>query len=586
MTVKKILSVVLVLGILLGILSGCGAGTQSTESVASVGSEETQASVPEETAQEPVVEDAAAEEPSSSEEASSEMEEEPEREPSYTVPLSDETLEYSIWIAYAPFIGNLIDSMNDLSVIKGIQDTLNVHFDITAVNGADEENNFRLMIASNDYCDILTSTIRYATGLEGAVDDGVLMDLAPYVQEYMPIYYSKLSADRNSLLRATTDSGYMPAICTLLPEPGQEAMGMIYRDDWLADFGMSEPKTFDDLYDYLSKAHTEKGAVMNLSNTKGSFGDLAAGLNFALDGYYVIDDEVHYGNMGEDFKYYLKYMNRLYEEGILDHDFYSTTAMDPSSVARQNFGMGLNPLVTTSAANTKDVLTYADNPDDISMAVLPYVTRDGKTDVHIAAGNNGDIIKNDDAWAFNAELSLDEAKPLFEMVEYFFSDDGYLLTNYGIEGEAYTLDENGDPQWTDLVINNPDGLSFLFAGYIYATNNATGHIPFVNDLRRLFYDFNDMQWQIFDDLKTLSDGAYNYPQFAAMTTDESIAYNEIETAVSTYAETTILQFITGALDIDENYDAYEQTLFDMGLQDMIDLKQDAYDRGIARANGL
>lgn len=573
---KKLLSLLLALTILLGLLAGCGSSETATDT-----------DTASESANPAQTEDAATD--TADAEAASDT------TASYSIPISEEPLEYSIWMTYAPFIGDMIDTMHDLSVINGLEETTNIYFDITAVNGADEGDNFQLMIASGEYTDIITSMSNYATGLEGAVDDGIIMDLADILPEYCPTYWAALSANTNTLMKATTDSGYMPTICVLSPEVGQEAIGILYRDDWLEEFGMEVPSTYDELYEYLEKANAEKGAVLEPGTTSGIWGDLAAGLNITLSenesalnslsgsGYYVIDDEVFYGNVTEEFKYYLTFMNKLYENGLLDQDFYSDTTNDPSAEARQHFAEGTNPLVSTSAANTSDIMTYVEDTDNFSMAVLPYVTIDGETEVHVAASVANDLMKDDDVWAFNAELDVDDIEPLLEMVEYLFSDEGFLLANYGIEGEAYTLDENGDPQWTDLVINNPDGLPYLFASYLYASNAASGFFPYVNDLSRSFYDFNDAQWEIFEDLKTLSDGTYNYPGYASLNTDEQTEFTSIETDINTYAQTAVLQFITGALDIEENYDDYVDTLYSMGLQTLIDLKQDAYDRAVERA---
>ncbi len=583
---KTLLTMLLVLSLLLSLLAGCGSSSNAETTESATTESETTESQQAEDSAEPSAQTSASEEAAPESSAA--------QTASYTIPISEEPLTYSIWMTYAPFIGDMIDTMHDLSVIRGIEETTNIHFDITAVNGADEGNNFQLMIAAGDYTDIITSMSNYATGLEGAVEEGIIMDLADILPEYCPIYWEALSADTNTLMRATTDSGYIPTICVLSPEIGQEAIGIVYRDDWAEEFGMDTPTTFDELYDYLETAHNEKGAVLNLSGTSGIWGDLAAGLNITLSegsasstsnndgGFYVVDGEVRYGNVGEEFQYYLTYMNRLYEAGILDQDFYTDSTNDPSAVARQNFGSGTNPLVATSAANTEDIMTYVEDTENFSMAVLPYVTLDGETDVHIFASDATDLMKDDDVWAFNAELDLEYIEPLLQLVEFLYSDDGYLLTNYGIEGEAYTLDENGNPQWTDLVINNPDGLPYLFSSYLYATNAASGFFPYINDLSRSFYNFNDMQWQIFEDLKTLSDAAYNYPNYASMNTEESTQFAAIATDINTYATTAILQFITGAVDIESGYADYENTLYSMGLQEMIDIKQAAYDRAMER----
>jgi putative aldouronate transport system substrate-binding protein len=105
-------------------------------------------------------------------------------------------------------------------------------------------------------------------------------------------------------------------------------------------------------------------------------------------------------------------------------------------------------------------------------------------------------------------------------------------------------------------------------------------------MSRTFYDFNDNQWQVYEDLKTLSDCTYNYPTFAVMSSDEATTYNSIESDLSTYMDSAILEFITGANDIETNFDSYVETLYSMGLQDMVDIKQAAYDRAMVRATAL
>ena len=71
-----------------------------------------------------------------------------------------------------------------------------------------------------------------------------------------------------------------------------------------------------------------------------------------------------------------------------------------------------------------------------------------------------------------------------------------------------------------------------------------------------------------------------------MTTDETAKYVSIESDLSTYLDSRILEFITGSADVDGEWDAFVDTLYSMGLQDMIDLKQDAYDRAVERVNDL
>lgn len=574
---NRLFALLLAVAMLLGVLAACGS-TENSDTPAA----ETEAP----TSEAPAV----AEVPAAPDTASAqESAEQPE--PSYTLPISEEGLTYTAWMTYAPFAADLVntETMEGMLVLDTLQEITNIHFDITAANGAAEQDNFNLMIAAGDYCDILSSMSFYNAGLEGAVDEGIIQDLADILPKKCPTYWSYLSANSNTLMQAYTDSGYMPTICVVTPEVGQEVVGPVLRQDWLDEFQMEMPKSLDDLYAYLEKSYDEKGAIFEVGSTTGLVGDIAYGLNLNFGdigspgGFVVRDGKLEFSMVQDGFKDYLKFMNRLYENKLISQDFFSDTSEDLSSKARLDFGLGTNSLVAVAANNTSDIVMNV-TEGSFEMAVMPYVSADGKTECHVGPTSATDTMKDNDPWAFSTEC--EDIEPLLEMVEFLFSEEGFLLTNYGVEGETYTLDENGDPQYTDLVINNPDGLSYFFASYVYTTNAASGFFPYVNDMSKTFYDFNDNQWQVFEDLKTISDCAWNYPAYAKMTTAETTKYAATESDLSTYTDSRVLEFITGSADIDAEFDGFVDTLYDMGLQDMIDLKQAAYDRAAERVSGL
>ena len=277
---KKLLSILLAAAMLLGPLSGCGASSGSTsaaaESAAEVQSEADEAQEQETPAE--VKPETAEPEADSAEEASDAEETELEvagRE--ISLPISEDVLTYTYWLCYAPFAADLIDTdtMEGILVLDTLQEITNIHFDMTAANGAAEQDNFNLMIAGGDYADIMFAMGYYGTGLEGAVEDGIIQDLADVLPEKCPTYWSYLSKDTSTLMAAYTDSGYMPTICALTPEVAQEVVGPVIRQDWLREFGMEVPRTYDELYDYLKKSYDEKGAIYEAPTTDGLFFDLA-----------------------------------------------------------------------------------------------------------------------------------------------------------------------------------------------------------------------------------------------------------------------------------------------------------------------
>lgn len=100
------------------------------------------------------------EEPGSAEEGST-LEEttEPGGLVEVPLPLVDEEVHYSCWMPVAPYVGefmNLDEFSEKVAIVKLINEATNVHIDFNAVaGGMVEEEAFNLMIAANDYTDII-----------------------------------------------------------------------------------------------------------------------------------------------------------------------------------------------------------------------------------------------------------------------------------------------------------------------------------------------------------------------------------------------------------------------------------------------
>lgn len=63
-----------------------------------------------------------------------------------------------------------------------------------------------------------------------------------------------------------------------------------------------------------------------------------------------------------------------------------------------------------------------------------------------------------------------------------------------------------------------------------------------------------------------------------MTDEESDVYNGNVADIETYAQESILSFITGAMDINTEWDTYVSTLESMGVQENMEIYQAALDR--------
>ncbi len=171
-TIKKLALWLLALAMLLCLFAGCNGGAQ--ESAAP-----TEAAHP--------TEAAASDTPETSEPPS----EEPSAEPgTVSLPLTEEPTSFTGWIVAHPMVLNYIENISENSVIAYFAEISNVTFDATMISGAAQTEQFPVMIAGGDYCDIISNVHSlYSGGLSKAWEDEVIIDLAEYgIQGKMPNY--------------------------------------------------------------------------------------------------------------------------------------------------------------------------------------------------------------------------------------------------------------------------------------------------------------------------------------------------------------------------------------------------------------
>ena len=586
----KFLALILALVMALGMLAGCGSTTEAEE-VASAPAEEAPAEAPAEEVQQeaeaPAEEAPAAE--ASAEEAPAEeapVEEAPAEgfvNETVELPIVEEAVHYTCWMPVAPYVGefmNLEDFSESVATVKLINEATNVYIDFTAIaGGVGEEEKFNLMVASGDYLDIIGvmnyySATRNSAGHEKAIDDGVIIDLKADLEEYAPNYWNRLTADANAYMTQLTPSGYMGCIAQLLKVAGTENQGMIVRKDWYEASGVDGLDTLDKFEEYLKYCKETYGAYAYL-NYSGVDSNFASSFNTS-GSYNVYDGVVTHSYKTEEFKAYLTKMNDWYTKGYFNDDFYND---DELTAVRTDMANDLCCYTEGSAENMANIFDLNQANTTMELMGIPYPKAEGVDEIHV--GYESQLIKNSDTWAISTEC--DDYINLLKLVNWLYSDEADLMYNWGTEGVTYTLDAEGNPQWTDLVINNPDGMNFMFASYLYATGVGSVYFPGRYDMAKGFYAYNDDIKAAVDTFSVLTDGAYNMPKYATLNAEEQEEYTSIATDFETYAEGMILKFILGDEPM-SNYDAFLAECENMGIDRMTELYQQAYDRGEAARN--
>ena len=152
-------------------------------------------------------------------------------------------------------------------------------------------------------------------------------------------------------------------------------------------------------------------------------------------------------------------------------------------------------------------------------------------------------------------------------------------TWYGIEGQSYDLDTEGNAVWSPNV-TDVEGVTFRAALVTYTLNS----MPTCWDVQRYWPETYDEDAYAAVEMWTNvdNDKAYSMPSALFYTTDESTIYSTKIADVETYANQYIISAITGEEDLEATWDSYVDTVWSLGLQDCLDAQQSAYDRYLTR----
>ena len=560
---KRLLSLILVAMLVLG-MAACGGEKTASSAPVEAGAVENTPEAPKESAVEvPEM----PEEPASAEES---IEEPAVQRPVVSYPLFDDVTTFTLWTSNSPDLSEIISDLNEYLVFSQLEQATNVRWDATLVSFFSSDEQFQLMVASQDYTDVVCRAIdSYTGGTDQAIEEECLIDVSDLIDENMPNLLDWFDKYPELRKQMTTVEGNIGGFPKFYQEPSDVNEGALIRLDWLEELGLESPKTYDDLHNVLTQFKEQKNASAPLVipvNT-GVQGNLLYGYN--IDNYYQVDGQVRFGPMQPEFKEYLTMMNQWYNEGLLSDSFLSSQAevlMDFSTILSGDTGVWCG---SGTQSITQLLSMAAESQPDMRITGMTNVTKDGDT-AHV--GTESQILDSI-MWSITTECS--DPAAIARYVDYLYSDAGILLANYGVEGETFHY-VDGKPVLTELVTNNPD-YSYNLALNIFTCDRQTP-VPFIIDEQKARNDYSEDQSNAVAVWNEATDGLYNIPrQGVNMTTKEQEEYNSIYSDIDTYMDETISKFVVGDLSLDQ-FDSFVQKLKDMGIEDCIAIEQTAYNR--------
>ena len=551
---KKILSALLPLTMLLALTACGGNGGSSTSSEASPSS--------------------TTEESGAAAESGDESQAETAETGEFQLPIVDEPTTLSYFVADDSNAAIMTTDWNDNEFYQEMERRTGVHLEFEMVSSADYQTNFNLMIASGNLADMIyVGASYYAEGVDAAIDDGYFLDLTDLVDEYMPNYERIRTSDVQYELLSTTDSGRLGAVYELRQSKQGPWLGLWIRQDWLDDLNLDTPVTFDDYHEVLTAFKNEKGAtaplILNFSGSDGEFGTMSGGLNVLNSWQLDETGKVNFGPYMDAWKEYVTIMHQWYTEGLIDPDFMATDERTADMAKVVTGASGLFAALYTMPS----VYEAASEDPNMNLApVNPPVMNEG---------DEGHIRLRDSYTSGNTAISADSEnwEVALRWLDYLYTDEGALLANYGVEGDTFEFNEDGEPEFTDKILANENGWTMTQTVASYLCPSAG--IANWSDWTRELAGVPEKDQACYDVWSEFSDD-WRLPSSVTLTQEESTERAALYADISTIVKEQTAQFISGALDIESNWDAYISALEASGMERAIEITQAAYDRYLAR----
>lgn len=492
----------------------------------------------------------------------------------FQLPIVDEPTTLSYFVADDSNAAIMTTDWNDNEFYQEMERRTGVHLEFEMVSSADYQTNFNLMIASGNLADMIyVGASYYAEGVDAAIDDGYFLDLTDLVDEYMPNYEKVRTSDVQYELLSTTDSGRLGAVYELRQSKQGPWLGLWIRQDWLDDLGLETPVTFDDYHEVLTAFKNEKGAtaplILNFSGSDGEFGTMSGGLNVLNSWQLDETGKVNFGPYMDAWKEYVTIMHQWYTEGLIDPDFMATDERTADMAKVVTGASGLFAALYTMPS----VYEAASEDPNMNLApVNPPVMNEG---------DEGHIRLRDSYTSGNTAISADSEnwEVALRWLDYLYTDEGALLANYGVEGDTFEFNEDGEPEFTDKILANENGWTMTQTVASYLCPSAG--IANWSDWTRELAGVPEKDQACYDVWSEFSDD-WRLPSSVTLTQDESTERAALYADISTIVKEQTAQFISGALDIEENWDAYISALEASGMERAIEITQAAYDRYLAR----
>ncbi|GHH97990.1 extracellular solute-binding protein [Neobacillus kokaensis] len=458
---------------------------------------------------------------------------------------------------------------DEMPFMKELQDNVNLDIKWTLANVSTYREQINLMFASNDMPDIFYSAwslsgndiVKYGS-------TGQLIPLEDLIEKHAPNIKALFEKRPELKKTITAPDGHiyaLPQVDEALWSTSNDAF--FINKKWLDKLGLPIPKTTEEFYKTL-KAFKDQDLNGNGKKDEIPFSfmfnnhirgphSLAGSFGVVGRNIGVTDGKVYYAPAQPGYREFLKYMNQLYKEGLIDQEAFT------HSVEVYDSKLKLKPETLGAFFSWSNWSTFGTLDSDY-VAIPPL------------KGPKGDQLWNKNGGTFS------------------FSGFSITSANKNPVRSIKWVDQMYDPEMSIQVSLGPYDVNLKKDGdkiQILDAPNGMGYEEFRHKSTPGSYGVYATLKDTYEKLN-LSPGQQEKLEYAEMykpfqpkeiypnvlySVEDADRLSILQTDIDNYMNQTVPKFIIEG-KIDENWDDYVKQLEKMGLEELLQINQKYYDK--------
>ena len=410
---------------------------------------------------------------------------------------------------------------------------------------------------------------------------GILLPLEDLIDQYCPNIqqmFEETPGLRNSV---TTPDGHIYALPQQMTLPISLTNVMWINKEWMDTLGIADdelPTDTEGFREMLTRFRDEdpngngqQDEIPFVIYDDANKGDSLYSIMFPWFGmlsaeFYADDEgEIHFGMIEDNAKVAMEYIHDLYAEKLIDNDCFVTGSAEAQAKgAEGRVGAGTTALPRFVFGNMS-IEKEATYPGIMALSSPVNPERTTTRSSGISQGT----------FALTDKCSEEVQVAMMRWVDYLYSEEGSMFSHYGPEGMIWKHSEEHPEmvQW----IPQEDGRNTeeVRGGEITPACGIATPYWFKDE----YYDMDDVQEQARKYWCETNSWAYAKQPLPEMyfTEEEQAQIDVLATDLTKYRQENASKFVTGDKSFDE-WESYVQGYKDMGIDEMISIYQQAYDR--------